>query len=171
MKDLVFVLDNQVVVSSRKVAEVFKREHKDVIASIKNIVKAEISALSFYEKRTYKVVGQYRRYPEYIMGRDGFMLLVMGFNTKDAIKLKAMFIRAFNDMEAKLKAKALTNTPAIEEHKRTIQQLVSENYKLKKKWEDATTFIKLGLIVYWTARDENKAALTHAFITGLNSND
>lgn len=48
MKDLVFVLDNQVVVSSRKVAEVFKREHKDVIASIKNIVKAEISALSFF---------------------------------------------------------------------------------------------------------------------------
>lgn len=123
MKDLVFVSNNQVVVSSRTVAEVFKREHKTVLASIRNILVAEKSATNLYREAHHKYRG--REFSEYVMGRDGFMLLVMGFNTKDAIKLKKMFIDAFNDMELRLKnqvdvkalAKAVAKELQAQEHK------------------------------------------------------
>lgn len=40
----------------------------------------------------------------FIMNRDGFSLLVMGFTGKNAMKFKLEFIGAFNEMERKLKA-------------------------------------------------------------------
>lgn len=45
MNELVNIVNNQVVTDSRKVAEVFEKEHKNVIQSIENI-KAENSALT-----------------------------------------------------------------------------------------------------------------------------
>ena len=42
-------------------------------------------------------------YPMYLMNRDGFSLLVMGFIGKKALKFKLEFILAFNLMEKKLK--------------------------------------------------------------------
>lgn len=170
MKDLVFVCNNEVVVSSRKVAEVFKREHKNILAAIRHILVAEKSATNFYQETKHTYRG--RVFSEYVMGRDGFMLLVMGFNTKDAIRLKKMFIDAFNDMEAKLKGKALQpNAPTIEDYKNTIQKLVDNNHEFKQRWKKATPLIRLGLLMHWIIEDERKAELTYAFVKGLCSND
>ena len=166
MKDLVFVLNNQVVVSSRKIAEVFKREHKTVLASIRNILVAEKSATNYYQENKRKYRG--REFSEFYMGRDVFMLLVMGFNTKDAIKLKAMFIRAFNEMEEKLKGR---NIIALDEYNRNIQRLMNQNDEWKRKWEKAIPYIKLGAVAYELAQDTNKVDLTYAFVKGMKSND
>ena len=66
------------VVSSRRVADNFGKQHKHVLEAIENI-KAENSALidMFYET-SYKA-GTGKSYKEYLMNRDGFSLLVMGF--------------------------------------------------------------------------------------------
>lgn len=37
-------------------------------------------------------------YPFYIMNRDGFSLLVMGFTGKEALEWKLQYIKAFNQM-------------------------------------------------------------------------
>lgn len=136
MKDLVFISNNQVVVSSRIVAERFGKLHKDVLESISRIMKAENSALTFYERREYKAVGNNRTYPEYYMNRDGFMLLVMGFTTKPAMQVKMAFIKAFNEMEAKLKQQTQIDVKALAaELKKELEPkaLSSEQWEERQK--------------------------------------
>ena len=168
MKELVFEFNNQAVVSSRIVANHFGKEHRTVLRDIREIMNAQNCALSFYEKHKYKVAGNNRFYPEYYMNRDGFMLLVMGFNTKDAIKLKAMFFRAFNEMEEKLKGK---NIIVLDEYNRNIQRLMNQNDEWERKWKMAVPYIKLGAVAYELAQDTNKVDLTYAFVKGMKSND
>ena len=44
-----------------------------------------------------------RKYKEYLITRDGFSLLAMGFSGEKALKWKLKYIEAFNAMEAELK--------------------------------------------------------------------
>ena len=108
--ELVQVNNEQVVTDSRKVAEVFGKEHKNVIQSIENI-KAENSAVSsmFYE--TDYTAGTGKHYKMYLMNRDGFSLLVMGFTGKKALEWKIKYIEAFNAMEKQLKTPKLSPNP------------------------------------------------------------
>lgn len=93
--------NGELVVSSRKVAEDFGKQHKDVLENIRNILAAENSATKFFYESTFENRG--KQYPEYLMNRDGFSLLVMGFNGKEALTWKLKYIEAFNAMEKKLK--------------------------------------------------------------------
>ena len=136
MQDLVFISNNQVVVSSRIVAERFNKQHRDVMRSIREIVSAQNCALTFYERREYKTEGNNRTYPEYYMNRDGFMLLVMGFTTKPAMQVKMAFIKAFNEMEAKLKQQTQIDVKALAaELKKELEPkaLSSEQWEERQK--------------------------------------
>ena len=114
MNELVMVENNQAVVSSRQVAENFGKQHKDVLESIRGILAAENSATKFFRESTFENRGKH--YPEYIMNRDGFSLLVMGFTGKEAMTWKIRYIQAFNEMEAKIRENTLImpnfNNPA-----------------------------------------------------------
>ena len=89
------------VASSRQVAENFGKEHKDTLESIRQILAAENSATKsmFYETR---FENRGKQYPMYLMNRDGFTLLAMGFTGKAALEWKLKYIAAFNEMEKKL---------------------------------------------------------------------
>ncbi|MCI7540892.1 MAG: phage regulatory protein/antirepressor Ant [Veillonellaceae bacterium] len=102
MSDLVTIDGQQVVTSSRNVAEHFEKRHADVLETIEKL-KTENSVLTkmFFET-TYKVDGNNKSYKEYLMNRDGFSLLVMGFTGAKALGWKLKYIEAFNAMEAKL---------------------------------------------------------------------
>ncbi len=108
---LVEVSNNQIVTDSRRVAEVFGKRHADVLEAIENM-KTENSALinMFYED-TYKADGNHKSYKRYLMNRDGFSLLVMGFNGKKALEWKVKYIEAFNAMEKKLQLPQLAPNP------------------------------------------------------------
>lgn len=106
MNELVKIKNNQVVVSSRQVAEKFGKLHKDVLENIRNILAAEKSATKFYQEATHEYRGQ--KFPEYLMNRDGFTLLAMGFTGKDALQWKMKYIAAFNEMEATLNGKPVS---------------------------------------------------------------
>ena len=106
MNELVKIKNNQVVVSSRQVAEKFGKLHKDVLENIRNILAAENSATKFYQEATHEYRGQ--KFPEYLMNRDGFTLLAMGFTGKDALQWKMKYIAAFNEMEATLNGKPVS---------------------------------------------------------------
>lgn len=80
-------------------AETFGKYHKDVLENIENIMKSENSAIAFFYKSTYQVDGNFKKYPEYLMNRDGLSLLVMGFTGTKALKWKLEYIKAFNEME------------------------------------------------------------------------
>lgn len=103
MSDLVRINSNQVVTDSRSVAEHFEKHHKDVLESIRGILAAENSATKFFYETTYENRG--KQYPMYLMNRDGFSLLVMGFTGAKALEWKLKYINAFNEMEKTIKDK------------------------------------------------------------------
>lgn len=101
MNRLVVINNNQIVVSSKDIAEHFGKAHKDVLENIRNILVAENSATKFFQETSTVYRGQ--QFPFYLMNRDGFSLLVMGFTGKKALQWKLKYIEAFNEMEETLK--------------------------------------------------------------------
>ncbi|WP_163579063.1 Rha family transcriptional regulator [Gracilibacillus saliphilus] len=104
MNQLVFQDKNQVVTSSRNVARDFNRKHKDVLDAIDRIIEgvAENSANLFHQT-FYTHEQNKQQYREYLMNRDGFTLLVMGFTGRKAMRFKMDYMNAFNEMEKQLK--------------------------------------------------------------------
>ena len=101
MKQLVVIQNNQIVVSSKDIADHFGKQHKDVLENIHNILAAENYATKFYQETTYQNRG--KDYKAYLMNRDGFSLLAMSFTGKKALQWKLKYIEAFNEMEETLK--------------------------------------------------------------------
>lgn len=93
------------VTTSRNVAEVFGKEHKNVIRDIREIIESnsdeEFGRLNF-ELSSYRNE-QNKEQPEYLLTRDGTMLLIMGYTGEKALALKTAYIKRFNEMEAMLK--------------------------------------------------------------------
>ena len=56
-------------------------------------------------KSSYTHPQNKQTYPLYLMNRDGFSLLVMGFTGKTALEWKLQYIRAFNQMEKVIREK------------------------------------------------------------------
>ena len=115
MNDLVFKGQNgQALTNSLLVAEKFGKEHKHVLDSIRNLLAensaetinqqvSEMFVLTEYESSLNNGTDAVRKLPMYIMNRDGFTLLTMGFTGKKAFQFKLDYIAAFNEMERKLK--------------------------------------------------------------------
>lgn len=107
MEKLITVNKGKAVTTSRKVAEVFEKKHCDVLRAIKNLeipedFRERNFALSEYEVTNN--LGKTVKYPEWLITRDGFSLLAMGFTGKKAMEFKIAFINAFNAMEEILKS-------------------------------------------------------------------
>lgn len=97
---------NQPVTTSKMIAEVFEKEHRNVLRDIdafKDVLNFE---QMFYE--TTEPDGYGRPQRVYQMNRDGFSLLAMGFTGQKALEWKVKYIEAFNYMEQQL------NTPELQ---------------------------------------------------------
>ena len=108
--NLVEVRNQQAVTSSQLVAEVFKKQHKDVLRAIENIKAENCAVTPMFFESTY-TAGTGKAYKMYYMNRDGLSLLVMGFTGKKALEWKLKYIEAFNQMEEKLKTPKLSPNP------------------------------------------------------------
>lgn len=102
MKDLVLVTNENGVAmtSSLKIAEVFGKEHKDVLKTIRN--KAELFTERNFSLSKYKD-STGRKLPMYKLDRDFTTFLIMGFTGSKADEWKMKYIKAFNEMEQMLK--------------------------------------------------------------------
>ena len=108
--------NGQVLASSREVAERFGKSHGSVLKTIcgetrngkhinglcDEILASGNPLTKYFIKSTY--INRGKEYPEYLMTRDGFSLLAMGFTGKEAVEWKLKYIDAFNQMEEKLKS-------------------------------------------------------------------
>ena len=100
MKDLVEVKQGKIVVTSKQIADHFGKVHRNVMRDINSLIEDmgdDIGVLSF-EHSSY-TSEQNKVLPCYIMGRDEFSLVAMGFTGKPALKWKLAYIKAFNKME------------------------------------------------------------------------
>ncbi|EAI6116834.1 hypothetical protein BZ287_06570 [Campylobacter coli] len=95
------VVDNAVYTTSLSVAEVFNKNHKNIIRKINEFPKDNFTKLNFELSKYIDSTG--RILPCYKITRDAFSLLVMGFTGEKAYKWKIEFIKAFNEMEKRLR--------------------------------------------------------------------
>lgn len=128
---------NQPLTNSKLVAEVFGKEHRNVVRDIKNLIEGGVlknEQTPMFEETTYINEQNKQSYPMFIMNQDGFTLLAMGFNGKKAMEFKLKYIEAFNAMKRQIEQskpsvpqnylEALKSLVKSEEEK---QQLALEN--------------------------------------------
>ena len=137
MNEIVYRGDsNQPLTNSKLVAEVFEKEHKNVMQSIRKLMDgtAQNSAVRQMFSESSYLNEQNKEQPMFIMNQDGFTLLAMGFNGKKAMEFKLKYIEAFNAMKRQIEQskpsvpqtylEALKSLVKSEEEK---QQLALEN--------------------------------------------
>ncbi|QSR51720.1 Rha family transcriptional regulator [Aeromonas hydrophila] len=100
-KKLVSAQDGEVFTTSRQVAELFEKEHRNVLRAIRLLdCDEEFTALNYELTDFIDKNGDSR--PEYLISKDGMVFLVMGFTGKKAAQFKLLYIRAFNWMMEQL---------------------------------------------------------------------
>lgn len=129
MEKLVIMNNHQAVTTSLKVAEVFEKEHKDVMKSIRNLTAQNCAVLKMFVEDKY-INSQNKQQPMYYMNRDGFTLLAMGFTGSKAMEFKLKYIEAFNKMEQAVRQE-LPQTPE-EKLELTMQVTTRINKRLGK---------------------------------------
>ncbi|NIZ47758.1 Rha family transcriptional regulator (plasmid) [Entomospira nematocerorum] len=99
---------DKALTSSRNVAEVFGKEHKNVLRDIDELMSqldSNFTVLNFEPSEYKDPSGKKNR--DYHLTKDGFTLLAMDFTGKRAIEFKLAYIHAFNALQAKHHQEAL----------------------------------------------------------------
>ena len=134
--------NNRLVVSSRKVAEVFEKLHKHVMESIRELdCEEEFNESNFRPVEYRDAKGEMR--PEYLITRDGFTLLAMGFTGAKAMQWKIKYIEAFNKMEAELR-NPFSIPKTLPEALRLAASLEEKRLVLEAKIEHDAPYTALG---------------------------
>lgn len=133
------------VVSSRVVAKDFGKRHAHVLRAIKDKIEVnpKLGSPKYFIESTY-VDKSNRKSVEYLMTRDGFTFIVMGFTGEKADEFKLKYIEAFNKMEEMIKSQMVVQLDSymiadplerarkwIEEEQER-QRLALENKKLEE---------------------------------------
>lgn len=118
--------NGEAVTTSRAVAEQFGKQHKNVIRDIEEIIEqlnrlnfepvnpeidtqtAEFAQKNFFLSEYTDPKGETRK--QYILTRDGFTLLAMGFTGAKALQFKVAYINAFDRMESIINGEARLET-------------------------------------------------------------
>ena len=109
MNELVFLKNDEAMTDSLLVAEMFGKRHDSVIRAIETIIGGlpkNVDTPKLFLKTWYTQEQNNQRYTKYLMNRDGFSLLVMGFTGKKALEWKLKYIEAFNKMETVIREKS-----------------------------------------------------------------
>lgn len=99
MNELVFLKNEEALTDSLSVAEMFEKRHDHVLVKIEKILNdsPEKSGQCFHKTRYKDSSGKLN--VKYLMNRDGFTFLAMGFTGRKADTWKWKYIDAFNAME------------------------------------------------------------------------
>lgn len=138
--------NNQALTNSLLVAEKFGKEHRNVVRDIRSLLEGGVlknEQTPMFEETTYVNEQNKQTYPMYVMNRDGFTLLAMGFTGEKAMRFKMEYIRAFNKMEEVLRHQfsipqtfsealmlAASQAKRIEEQQETIKKDAREIVEL-----------------------------------------
>ena len=128
MTDIILSTQNgEPVASSRQIAESFEKNHRDVLRAVDGL-KEDVRnfAQMFFETEAPDSYGRPQR--TYLMNRDGFTLLAMGFTGKAALEWKLKYIAAFNAME-----KQLAQRPQLSRAELMAQALIAAHDELEHK--------------------------------------
>ncbi|MCK0925680.1 Rha family transcriptional regulator [Acinetobacter pittii] len=150
VEDAVFIQNDQVKTSSLKVAELFGKQHKDVLRKIESLeCSSEFTSAHFCAHvQTVEIGnGATRESKYYEMTKDGFIFLVMGFTGAKAAQIKEAYINTFNHMAA-----MLYNTQGNHDqiHVGAVVQLKSGGplYTVSKIFYDANGYMESAEVIW-----------------------
>ena len=169
MNEIVFRGTNdQALTNSLLIAEKFGKEHKNVMQSIRNLIggTAENSAIAEMFSESRYLNEQNKEQPMFLMNRDGFTLLAMGFTGKKAMQFKLEYINAFNNMEAQIKASQKPKSQ-LEILQMSINQLVEQEHRLSSVERDVAE-TKKEIAEMKQERIANGKLLLEAEVSGNN---
>lgn len=123
------------VTTSRNVAEVFGKNHKDVLRDVRNVISSLPDESNNWGMRNFALTPytdpqNKQTYDEYLITKDGLTLLVMGYTGEKAMTFKLAYIKRFNEMEAMLKEQQ-NKTEAVD-------------YKLEDKLRSTTLILQIA---------------------------
>ena len=146
MNNLVIMKDQQAVTSSLQVAEVFEKEHKNVLRDISTLDLDRLNFEQMFLEGTEP--DSYGRDRKVIyMNRDGFTLLAMGFTGKKALEFKLKYIEAFNQMEAQIKIDTKNLSPELQMFKGLFDSLAKQELatnKIEAKVDNISEIVALN---------------------------
>ncbi|EJJ9772964.1 Rha family transcriptional regulator [Campylobacter coli] len=129
------IKENKVFINSLDLAKVFNKNHRHILQTTKNQPQNDFTESNFILSTYKDKKGELR--PCYNLTRDGFSLLVMGFTGEKAYKWKIEFIKAFNEME-----KRLRNIEYEKHDKLAFRQSLGYKSQLKQQKEHYENKIK-----------------------------
>lgn len=152
--------DGDLRVSSREIAGNFGKRHNDVVEAIetkfKNLTTENIVVDKYFTLSTFEHKGN--EYKEYLLTRDGFSFIVMGFTGTKSDIWKIKYIEAFNKMEKALKGiYHISETALVNNFMNSVEEKLfksiderfekyEENYRPTHANKiDINTYIKSGL--------------------------
>jgi Rha family phage regulatory protein len=101
MNELVVIHEDKPMVSSQLVSEKFGKVHAKLVVDIEKLhCSKEFKVANF--RTCFFTNKMNREYKGYMMTKDGFAFLCMGFTGKKAAEWKEKYIKAFNAMESQL---------------------------------------------------------------------
>jgi anti-repressor protein len=127
---------DRVLVSSRDVANAFEKEHRRVLQDIRELKCSDEYRLHNFVLTSQSVAmpkGGTREDKFYLVTRDGFVLLVMGYTGEKAMRFKEAYIREFNRMEEELRGRASLPVP------RTLKEALFIAARLEEERETLET--------------------------------
>ena len=108
----IFISNDRPVVSSRDIARVFGKDHANVLKAIRSIdCSASFNAVNFNAVEYEDSKGEMR--PEYLITRDSFSFLAMGFNGAKAAECRSVH-SSKSDCRRGLTGKILSQTKRAE---------------------------------------------------------
>ena len=107
-----FGKEERAVCTSMDVAENFGKAHDKVMRDIRELgCSPAFNAATFGD--IYITGSMHRKQKAYVMTRDGFTILVMGYTGDLAMKFKEAYIRQFNAMESALLGKRIEREKGV----------------------------------------------------------
>jgi len=160
MTDIILSTQNgEPVASSRQIAENFGKEHRNVMRDVDSLKKDVLNfEQMFFETETPDSYGRPQR--TYLMNRDGFSLLVMGFTGKAALEWKLKYIAAFNAMEKQLA------TPQMPKLSKELQALFLLDDRTQRQ-EQRITVLENTMTVDYNQQRVLRKSISRAVISAL----
>lgn len=143
MPTLVFENEKGVdITTSLIVAQVFGKEHKNVLRDIESLSCSESFRVLNFEQTPYVHPQNGQTYKMYTMTKDGFSFLVMGYTGEKAGEFKERFINEFNKREAMLKSDDYILMRSMQILQGRIKTIEADNERLEQQNNYLTNEIK-----------------------------
>lgn len=166
---IIQVVNGKPAVTSLQVALAFGKEHKNVLADIRNVAdkcEESFNGLNFQLVDYADAKGEKR--PMYILSKDGLMLVTMGYTTPEAMKVKLAYIARFNEMEAQLRA-GTGNTPMLPEDYIAALRALADSEEEKKLALSQRDFYKRTKAEIGCRREATAMATASAAVRKVNT--